>query len=164
MKIAIATSAILLASIPSASTAQLERRDTVGSGEIGPGVPIDPSIRPAIRLATNDFGAYISEISGYPGRPTLRRGTRLVIIGRGFGTRNARSLVAFFVPRPPSGYNELGYLFTISSWSDTRVVAELPLDMRGPDYDGPVLLKLQGVRPDNFFSTLNLPNVRFIPG
>lgn len=164
MKIAIATSAILLASIPSASTAQLERRDTVGSGEIGPGVPIDPSIRPAIRLATNDFGAYISEISGYPGRPTLRRGTRLVIIGRGFGTRNARSLVAFFVPRPPSGYNELGYLFTISSWSDTRVVAELPLDMRGPDYDGPVLLKLQGVRPDNFFSTLNLPNVRFVPG
>lgn len=119
-------------------------------------------------LATNAVGGEISKINGWHSRPILRPGTRVVVEGKGFQpwvrAGASRSFIYLSYPVAPS--RDETYTMKILSWSDTCIVADLPLDARShphPETEARVTLTIYGLSQQTLGNYLKVPKIRFIP-
>lgn len=131
-------------------------------------IPFDLGTAYRRPLATNSFGGEIATINGWHSRPVLRPGTRIVVDGKGFQpwvrTGTTRSFIYLAYPVAPS--RDETYTMKILSWSDTRIVADLPLDARThphPETEARVTLTIYALSPEKLGTYLKVPKIRFIP-
>lgn len=131
-------------------------------------VPIDITGNYRQPLATNVTGGAISKINGWYSRPILRPGTRIVVEGQGFQswvrTGGSRSFIYLSYPVAPS--RDETYTMKILAWSDTLIVADLPLDPRTdprPETETRVTLTIYALSSDRIGTYLKVPRIRFIP-
>lgn len=122
-------------------------------------------------LATNSAGGKIALINGWHTRPVLRPGTRVCVEGEGFqayikpGTTagDSGSFILIDYPVAPSRDATMG--LKVRSWTNTRIVADLPLDPvleYGATNDMRVSLIVWAHGPDGISTSLRVPRIRFL--
>lgn len=118
-------------------------------------------------LATNTTGGVVTRINGWHARPVLRPGTRVLVEGEGFQpwVRTGATRSFIYVAYPVAPDRNANITMTIRAWSDTRIVADLPLNPvleYGAQDDMRVILTIFALSPDKIGSFLKVPRIRFI--